>query len=56
MSSEPAITVELPSDQAEDLISTKWDETHNNPQADVILVSNDSVHFRLHSWELKKKR
>ena len=33
-----------------------WDAQHNDPKADVILVSEDNVYFRVHSWYFKQKR
>ena len=33
-----------------------WDEHHNDPQADVVLVSEDDVTFRVNSWYIKQKR
>jgi hypothetical protein len=33
-----------------------WDEDYDDPSADMIFVSSDEVHFRAHSWHLKKKR
>lgn len=34
----------------------KWDERHNDPKAGVVLKSRDGVHFRVHSWYLRRKR
>jgi hypothetical protein len=34
----------------------RWDEHHNDPQADVVLVSEDDVSFRVNSWYIKQKR
>jgi hypothetical protein len=33
-----------------------WDEYHCNPRAEVVLVSNDMVGFRVEAWYIKKKR
>ncbi|RXK36737.1 hypothetical protein M231_05972 [Tremella mesenterica] len=32
----------------------KWDEYYNDPSANVIFVSSDNVHFRVHGWNLKR--
>ncbi|KAK4688893.1 hypothetical protein P7C73_g1232, partial [Tremellales sp. Uapishka_1] len=36
-------------------VEISWDERHNDPQADVILVSADDVYFRIHSWPMKRE-
>jgi len=33
-----------------------WDDRHNDPLADVVLVSRDKVSFRVSSWYFKQKR
>jgi hypothetical protein len=35
---------------------TVWDSTYDDPSADTVFVSSDNVRFRVHSWQLKKKR
>lgn len=35
---------------------TSWDEHYDNPKADIILVSNDKVGFRVDAWHFKKER
>jgi len=35
---------------------TSWDEHYDNPQAGIILVSNDKVGFRVDAWQFKKER
>jgi hypothetical protein len=47
----PADTVEKT--EAETI---KWDETHNDPNAEIILASSDGIRFRLHAWNLRRKR
>jgi hypothetical protein len=34
----------------------QWDDHHNNPKAEVILVSTDEVGFRVDSWYFSQKR
>lgn len=34
----------------------RWDECHSNPRAEVVLVSEDMVGFRVDAWYLKMKR
>ena len=47
---------EIPKDvAAESGLDKVYDENHNDPSADVILVSNDNVSFRVSSWYLKQK-
>lgn len=47
---------EIPKDvAAESGLDKVYDEKHNDPSADVILVSNDNVSFRVSSWYLKQK-
>jgi hypothetical protein len=33
-----------------------WDDHCDNPRAEIILVSNDMIGFRVKAWQLKKKR
>lgn len=33
-----------------------WDHAHNNPKAEVLLVSSDGVGFRVDSWYFAQKR
>jgi hypothetical protein len=33
-----------------------WDDFHNSPQAEIVLVSKDRVGFRVYAWYMKKKR
>jgi hypothetical protein len=33
-----------------------WDDFHNSPQAEIMLVSKDLVGFRVYAWYMKKKR
>ena len=44
------------SDQTGSLTDFTFDEQHDDPKADVILVSTDNVGFRIHSWTFKKRR
>ena len=47
---------EVPKDvAAESSLDKVYDEKHSDPSADVILVSNDNVSFRVHSWYFKQK-
>ncbi|EIW68041.1 hypothetical protein TREMEDRAFT_63927 [Tremella mesenterica DSM 1558] len=32
----------------------KWDQYYNDPSANIIFVSSDNVHFRVHGWNLKR--
>ena len=34
----------------------KWDEQYDDPDAKIILVSNENLGFRVHAWTFKKKR
>ena len=33
-----------------------WDEHYDNPKAEIILVSNDKIGFRVDAWQFKKER
>jgi len=33
-----------------------WDDFHNSPQAEIVLVSKDMIGFRVYAWYLKQKR
>jgi hypothetical protein len=33
-----------------------WDEHYDNPKAEIILVSNHKVGFRVDAWQFKKER
>lgn len=33
-----------------------WDDFHNSPQAEIVLVSKDMMGFRVYAWYMKKKR
>jgi len=33
-----------------------WDHAHNNPKAEVLLISSDGVGFRVDSWYFAQKR
>lgn len=47
---------EIPKDvAAQSGLNKVYDENHNDPSADVILVANDNVSFRVSSWYLKQK-
>lgn len=35
---------------------TVWDSTYDDPSADTVFASSDNVRFRVHSWQLAKKR
>jgi hypothetical protein len=40
---------------SEDLVmSAHVDEVHNDPQAEIVFVSNDGVSFRVHKWFFQK--
>jgi hypothetical protein len=32
------------------------DDYYDNPRAEIILISNDMIGFRVKAWQLKKKR
>jgi hypothetical protein len=32
-----------------------YDDKHNDPSADIVLVSSDNVSFRVSSWYMKQK-
>jgi hypothetical protein len=34
----------------------KWNDQYDDPDAKIILISNDNVGFRVHVWTFKKKR
>jgi hypothetical protein len=33
-----------------------WDEHYDDPKAEIILVSNDKIGFRVDAWHEKKER
>jgi hypothetical protein len=33
-----------------------WDDSHDNPKAEVVLISNDSIGFRVDAWYFAEKR
>lgn len=33
-----------------------WDDHYDNPEAEIILVSNDKVGFRVDAWHFQKER
>jgi len=35
---------------------TSWDEHYDNPKAEIVLVSEDRVGFRVDAWQFKKHR
>lgn len=43
-------------EKAAPVADLQYDKEHDDPNADLILLSNDDVHFRVHSWSMKKKR
>ena len=43
-----------PDDTLKDTIT--WDDFHNSPQAEIVLVSKDMIGFRVYAWYLKQKR
>lgn len=36
--------------------SITWDDFHDSPQAEIVLVSKDMVGFRVYAWYMRKKR
>lgn len=55
LSEEPANEVDKVITK-EPLAGITWDEFYRSPRADVVLVSEDMVDFRVDSWYMKKKR
>lgn len=39
-----------------DMTNVKWDDQYDNPDSEIILISNDKVGFRVDTWFFKKKR
>jgi hypothetical protein len=39
-----------------DMANIKWDDQYDDPDAKIILISNDNVGFRVDAWPFKKKR
>jgi hypothetical protein len=33
-----------------------WDSHYDNPKAEIILISDDMIGFRVKAWQLKKQR
>jgi hypothetical protein len=33
-----------------------WDDHYDDPKAEVILIANDRIGFRVDAWQLKKQR
>ena len=36
-------------------VALTWDTFHDNPNAEIVLISNDNVGFRVDAWYLAKQ-